>query len=179
MILQITKKTEFIQKDRVLTSQGNSASLQNERTQKTRNKEKNFRIRESKPREMREFRVPFRVFPANGKPGCYTILFASSYRTEYGFYDVLGEAIPEEVAILVLQSVHERMKNPIPIDLHTDVSVRCAMSLAGADVWGRKCDTWWHDLASDESVLEGNGGEEDGCPFRIPNGVWKNLPYLN
>ncbi len=106
--------------------------------------------------ECREYSTPFRIFPTKGKPECYSILFACSYQTKYGFYDLLGEGIPEEVAIMILEAVHEKMKKPDSINMRSHFAPRFIFMLAGAEVWGNRGETWWHGLASKNSVCKGN-----------------------
>lgn len=108
-----------------------------------------------KLREMREFSgTAWRVFPTEGRDG-FSILFPCGYRTRYGYFDLLGEGIPEEVALLVLDAVSRRMKDPAPIKLHKAVSTRMAFQIAGADAWGKRGVTWWKKLATEESVIRG------------------------
>jgi hypothetical protein len=116
----------------------------------------------TKKNSVREWDKSFRIFPTRGKPGCYTILFSCSYKTQFGRYDVLGEGIPEEVAALILLGVQEAKgklaSDPGILNRSMNAGARTAFTAFGADVYGRRDTDWWWGLVSDEEIEKGNEG---------------------
>jgi hypothetical protein len=178
MILQISKKEAFVH-----TSEGKIEPLKEENGTAPM-KKKAQRKGQGLPKHLkwhREWSVPFRIFPSKGKYGSgYTILWPTHYRTKYGFYDVMADNVPEDVALFLLQAIQLMKENPDRYTWENQrfLGLRALFMSAGADVWGRRDSTWWWKLASDESIIRGNGGWDDGLSARVPKETFDACPFL-